>query len=67
VELSLGLGGFAAASPAHDAVDGETDENHDAEDREVDGWTGVCGETRVAHATSRRSVASQPAVEAAAA
>jgi hypothetical protein len=45
VEFSLSLG-LATAPPAHDAVDGETDEHHDSEGREVDGWTGVCGENR---------------------
>jgi hypothetical protein len=70
--VALALGGFTAASPAHDPVDRKSDDNHESECREVNGWAGARGEScgwedGPGHMTSRRSVASQPAAETTAA
>jgi len=70
--LAFAFGIVAPPSPAHDLVGRESDEEHDPEGREVDGWTGVRGDDNSrsgdrTHPTSRRRVVSQPAATAAAA
>jgi hypothetical protein len=70
--LVFGVGMVAPPPPTDDPVCRESDEEHDREGREVDGWAGVRGDDTGealarTHATSRRRVASQPAAAAAAA
>src|SRR5262249_36933674 len=42
--LAFAFGIVAPPSPAHDLVGRESDEEHDPEGREVDGWAGVRGD-----------------------
>src|SRR5262245_9899780 len=42
--LAFGFGIVAPPPPTHDPVGRESDEEHDGEDREVDGWARVRGD-----------------------
>jgi hypothetical protein len=54
--VDLGLSCFALVSPPDDAEDRESDDDHDSQERDVHGWSGIRSNKRGWHKCGDHSI-----------